>query len=190
MFHKIKNKLESQKLIEKKGLNYNPYIILKEDSPTMEVLEFISRYEELAIRDPRPMGKFHHCIPQAKVLDVLAGYDSIIGLRLQPSLKRYDDEFLVLQGDIEVGRFTTQVKATLNDAPGVSLREATNNPNLYKTYQWNWVEDKDPEITGLRQIMNYIFKHELFDMIVEFTIYSRPVGKNNENLIIWELRNY
>ena len=190
MFNKVRNKLESQRLIEKKGLNYNPYLTLRPETTFQEIHEFSRRYDFLAIRDPRPMGTFIHSVPRDKLISTIAQYPDRSGLRIQPSLKAYDDKYLVLQGDIEIRRFDFTAKATLNDKPGVSLREATNNPELLKTYQWDWGYDRDPDVPGLKQVIDYIFRHELFDMIVEFTLYSKPVGIKREELIIWECRNY
>lgn len=186
----IRNKTESQRFIESKGLNYNPYLVLTGDTTLKEIHDFAKNYEFLAIRDPRPMGKFKHLVPRKRLLDVIAEYPTKTGLKLQPSLKAYDDTCLLLQGDIEINTHTELVRATLNSVPGVSLREATNNPDILQTYTWDWTTGKDPNVRGLSEVIDYLFEHELLNMIVEFTLYSRPVGIKNEPLIIWECRNY
>lgn len=49
---------------------------------------------------------------------------------------------------------------------------------------------KKYSIAGLNKVIDYICCHELFNVIVEFSMYDVPVGVNQENLIIWEIRNY
>ena len=38
-------------------------------------------------------------------------------------------------------------------------------------------------------IIDYILLNKLTNIIVEFTVFNCKVGKNNENVVIWELRN-
>jgi hypothetical protein len=40
------------------------------------------------------------------------------------------------------------------------------------------------------KILEFISEYELFDVVVEFTYYDIPVGRNREPLLIWEIRNY
>jgi len=68
------------------------------------------------------------------------------------------------------------------------LRTATDNPKY--NISINLLEEKDPKIRGISKVIDYLFHNELFGVIVEFTLFDCPVGCNNEEIVIWELRNY
>ena len=44
------------------------------------------------------------------------------------------------------------------------------------------------DIPGFSKIMRYITEHELYDVIVEFSVYDCKIGVNKENVVISELR--
>ena len=94
---------------------------------------------------------------------------------------------MILQGDIQVDS-DMRMLATLNDEKGISLRQATGKPKY--NLSLNLLEQKDPPIRGIGKVVDYIFRHELFDVVVEFTLYNCPAGCNDEEIVIWELRNY
>ena len=45
------------------------------------------------------------------------------------------------------------------------------------------------QVKGVEEIIQYMLKHNLIDIIVEFVVYDRPVGVKNENVLIVELRS-
>jgi len=51
-------------------------------------------------------------------------------------------------------------------------------------------ERREPSIPGLTEAIDFIVKHELFNIYVEISVFEIPVGIKRENIIIWELRNY
>ncbi len=70
-----------------------------------------------------------------------------------------------------------------------SVRQAEVNPE----YSFNCdIDDKRlNQIDGLDQVIDYIFKKNLFDYMVEFSSFDIPVGIQNEKVIVFELRtNY
>ena len=45
-------------------------------------------------------------------------------------------------------------------------------------------------ISGINRIIDYVYKYELFDMVVEFFVFDIPVGVNKEYVVIIELRTH
>ena len=59
-------------------------------------------------------------------------------------------------------------------------------PNIFlKTDIFN---NKIKYIKGLDEVISYIFKHFLFDIIIEFCVYDIPLGIYKENVVIFEVR--
>ncbi len=98
------------------------------------------------------------------------------------------DDRLILQGDIEIDRDFI-MRASLSDIKGISNRIAMEKP-VYNIYNYDLKEKRDPPISGLSKVIDYISQNSLIDMVVEFSLFEIPVGINQENIIIWELRNY
>lgn len=44
-------------------------------------------------------------------------------------------------------------------------------------------------IPGIELIVNYLYQYELIDVIVEFGVFSEPIGINKEPVVIFELRS-
>lgn len=72
-----------------------------------------------------------------------------------------------------------------------------NNQNIYvlRDPTWNistnYYDKKIKYIPNIDKIIDYIFKHDLFDTVVEFSVYLERVGKYQEHVVIFELRtNY
>lgn len=104
---------------------------------------------------------------------------------LVESLKQPDDKNMIVQGYVKVTK-DYDVVAELNRVKGLNMREAMRNPPIILTF--NDLYDRSPRY--LNKILDLIYKHELFDHIVEFTQYDCAVGVKKENIIIWEVRNY
>lgn len=58
--------------------------------------------------------------------------------------------------------------------------------------KWNistyYYDKKIRSIPNIDKIIDYIFKKELFDMVVEFAVYLEKVDKHSEYVAIFELR--
>lgn len=63
---------------------------------------------------------------------------------------------------------------------------AEKNPDF--NYATNIFDKKLNKIPCFDLIYSYIIEHKLTDIIVEFAIYDKPVGVNNEQVIIFEIR--
>lgn len=49
-------------------------------------------------------------------------------------------------------------------------------------------ENNIKKLSDINKIIDYYFKHNLFGNILECTLYNTPVGVNQEELLIWEIR--
>jgi hypothetical protein len=130
-----------------------------------------------------PGGKFFYKLTAKQVLEVTHIYPKF---SLFESLAQADD-LLVLQGEISISE-QFKILASLDDRKGISNREAMQNPHW--TLNSNDLIKRKYSIPGLNKVIDYIACNELFDVIVEFSMYDVPVGVNQENLLIWELRSY
>ena len=96
---------------------------------------------------------------------------------------------MVIQGDIFVDS-KLNVIGTVSKVKGETLREVTNNPSMFETIKCNIVDEKIN--VGIRsevhKIIDYICEHNLFNVIVEFSMYDCSVGITGDNIIVWELR--
>ncbi|MBQ7466520.1 MAG: hypothetical protein IJS74_00440 [Clostridia bacterium] len=82
-----------------------------------------------------------------------------------------------------------QISLSVTCEDNCSVRQAEVNPQ----YSFNCdIDDRRlDKIDGLDQVIDYIFKKNLFDVMVEFASMDIPVGTENEKVIIFELRtNY
>ena len=97
-------------------------------------------------------------------------------------------EDIILVGDIKVHR---GIGADIIDLTARTDSEATQR-NIYENPEYNFhttIEDnKIWDVPGFSKIMRYITDHELYDVIVEFSVYDCKIGVNKENVVISELR--
>lgn len=182
----VKNKKQSDYLIKSLQLNRMSEGIFtcnQEEELKKFLKENLHPYYN--IRDKNAsMGEFRYKITAEEVLKYANSYQLF---SVYESLADADQNHMLLQGEIRVDS-NWNVKASLDDRRCISNREAMKQPkfNIF----FNILESSEPHICGLKQILDYIIVNQLFDVIVEFTLYDVPVGVKKENIIIWELRNY
>ena len=70
--------------------------------------------------------------------------------------------------------------------PNFTGKMAEQNPEF--NYYTDIFDKKLNLIPGFDKIFEYIYKHDLLDVIVEFALYSKPLGIYNEPVIIFEIR--
>ncbi len=182
----IKNKIESIKKINKLGLNKFPEQLFTKDA-LEEIKEFIEKNPACyyAIRDKsKPNGIFKLKVAADKVLDEIDGYNLF---SINVSSANYVDSQL-LTGEIEF-LSNGEVYATLSLDSSASVRDAIRNPdfNLKTT-----IFDKElSRIPYFDYIYKYISDNNLYDIIVEFSLFDKEVGEKKEKVIVYELRtNY
>lgn len=116
---------------------------------------------------------------------------------LKPNIDFYFYEYIreddrKMQGHIEI-RNNMDILGELSYKDGIILREAMENPeiifeaNLLDTKGIKRCENRCPY---LKEIINYICEKNLVGYTVEFSMFHSPLGVENENIIIWEIRNY
>lgn len=92
----------------------------------------------------------------------------------------------VLIGDIYISRDLDEFWLIASDNPDYNTRMVLRNP------KWNintcYYDKKIGNIPNIDKIIDYIFKKELFDVVVEFAVYLEKIGKYNEYVAIFELR--
>lgn len=184
----IKTKRESLNKMKELGLNY-----FDEEIFSLKDLEGIENFfkrtdaKEYCVRDPeRASGKFFFVKNFEECKPLLKNYkDSVI---ICVSCNEYNDD-VVLVGDIKVKREYG------NDTVDITARtdpQATHR-NIYENPQYNMhtsiEDDRLWNIPGFSKVMAYITEHELYNLVVEFTLYDCPVGVKKEKIAIFELRS-
>lgn len=183
----IKNKAESDSFIRRRGFNRMLEGIFTSETPIETIEEFLDKYNYKLynVRDKAiAKGPFRYKLTRDEVLQVIKDFERF---SIFESLAEADEK-LVLQGELEL---TTDflLRGALSDIKGQSNRIAMETP-VYNILNLDLVNGKEPNIPGLKGIIDYICREGLVGMVVEFSLYDVPVGMNKEKLIIWELRNY
>lgn len=181
----ITNKIESMKAIENLGLNKFPERLFKKGQ-IEEIKQFLEKYpaDYYAIRDKsKAGGTFKLKVDSDKVLEEIKGYDLFT---INVSSANYADNQLLV-GEIEF-LSNGEVYAVLSTSSTASVRDALQNPTFnLKTDIFDKILD---EIPYFDLIYQYIVYHELQDIIVEFSLFDREVGIQNDCVIIYELRTH
>lgn len=183
----IKNKIESIEMIKKLGLNKLPeglFMRGEEDKVKNFLREF--SYDLYAIRDKtKTGGVFKFNVKREDVLNEISGYDIFT---INVSSGNYENHQLVT-GDIKISS-DGSVYAVLSTDPQASVRDAYKNSDININTD---IFDKKAlnKIPNFDEIYQYLYEHNLIDVIVEFSLFDIDVGIKNEKIIIWELRtNY
>ena len=191
----IHSKKESDFLIRKIGLNHIDFMSFDlGDCSIDDVICAIDNGEESRnkvynIRDNEHYnGKFTVGIHFKNLREELKNYMGC-RVRINENIIDYDKDNLIVKGDIVLHRDFT-VRATISGVKGITQREASNNPNVFETVDCNIVNEKfiSKYKRELEKVLDLICKNNLFDVIVEFGVYDKAIGVNNENIIFWELR--
>lgn len=183
----IRNKFESDYFIKKIWVNRLSEHIFTDKISPKELETFFDdyNYDFYNIRDKEnAAGEFKYKLTRDEALEVSKLYKKF---SIYESLATAD-KVLILQGDVEIDD-NFIMRASLSDIKNISNRQAMQNP-VYNIYGHDLTLQKDPNIRGLSQVIDYISEYNLIGMVVEFSLYEVPVGEKRENIIIWELRNY
>lgn len=180
---KIHNKLESYNKIAELNLNKFPEKIFKANQEK-EVIDFINSYpaKYYAIRDKSKAGGIFKLKVESKdILQEIKEYDTF---SINVSSYNYINNQLLV-GEIIISG--TNVSAILSTNGSFSVRDAIKSPdyNFVTTIFDNKLLNKIPCFDN---VYKYIIENELTDTIVEFSYFNIPVGINNENIVIYELR--
>lgn len=181
---KVRNKLESIRLIKKLQLNSFPEKLFhKED--TDEIKQFLEEYPAkfYAIRSKEIVGckKNNFKVPKAQVLNEINNFNLFT---INVSSYNYISNFILI-GDIKIGsnKEVWFIGSTNRNFTG---KMAEKNPDF--NYSTDLFDKRLNKIPCFDLIYDYIIKHNLIDVIVEFAIYDKPVGIYNEQIVIFEIR--
>lgn len=184
----IVNKYESDCAIVRLGLNKMLEGIFTSKSSQEDLIKFLDRnkHDHYNIRDKSdPSGKFQYKLTRDEVIENSKDYKKKFSV--YESLAEAD-KTLILQGEIQIDKDFVMM-ASLSDVKGISNRIAMQEPK-YNIHGFDLTDKREPSIRGLSKVLDYIISKELLDVVVEFSLFEIPVGINNEDIIIWELRNY
>ena len=183
----IRNKSESLLNIQRLGLNYFPEKVF---NPNDKKLKSNLKYfvEEnnaklYVLRDyQKSQGKAFFNICKNAIFRYAKKYKNCFSVAV--SSKNYGNYVLI--GDIYISKSLDTFMFFASDNPNYSTRDVLRNP------KWNLCTDyydkRIDYIPNIDKIIDYIFKYNLFDVIVEFAVYPYRVGKNNEYVVVFELR--
>lgn len=178
----IKTKMESYNKISELMLNRFAEEVFKsgEDEKVVMFLES-NPAKFYAIRDKsKAGGVFKLAVEKCDVIKEVSEY-SIFSINVS-SYNYKDDQRLVgeifFDGDNVSGILSTKL--------GYSVRDAIRDPDF--NFTTNIYDDILDQIPFFDKVYEYIVVHKLQGIIVEFAYFDKPVGVNNENIIIYELR--
>ena len=183
---KICTKIESYNKIIELNLNRFPEKIFKK-SQTKEIQTFIKQHPAryYAIRDKsKPGGEFKLKVEKQNIFKEIDGYE-LFSINVS-SFNYVENQLLV--GEILIENQT--VNAILSTNKTYSVRDTLKKPdfNFIASIFDNEVLNQVPYFD---EVYKYIIKNKLKGVIVEFAYFNKPVGINNENIVVYELRtNY
>lgn len=182
----IKKKDKSDTLIKKYGLNtMSSRIFTKEQIEDVKKFINDSQHKYYSMRTKnKSSGKFLYLLKPEEVIQNISSFELF---SLSESLVDADKNHLILQGEMQILNNWTCI-ASLSDEKGIPNRVVQNAPK-YKLF-FSLIDNYEPSILGLKQIIDFYIIHELFGFVLEFSMYDVPVGIKKENIIIWEIRDY
>ncbi|HIU51828.1 MAG TPA: hypothetical protein IAB70_04300 [Candidatus Merdicola faecigallinarum] len=185
--YQIYNKLESAELIEKLNLNVLPQKMFKVNG-VQDVEGFLDSHpaQFYSIRDNVKSNSKNRNHKASKE-DILNSYQKFDICTVGVSQFNYIDN-QVLTGNIlidEKGNVTIEGTNEKCD----SAREAVNNAKYH--INTDIFDKKLKYINGAYDIIDYVLEHNLQNVVVEFSVFNKNIGVNQEKVLIWELRtNY
>lgn len=179
----VKSKRHSSELIRDLNLNRVPEMILdKYDASKIE--DFCNQYQEpvYILRDlDSPSGMFFVCKSKEECLKNAKNYPGHFSLAV--SYSSYTGK--VLLGDIMIDNNRVVIGAR-NDS-------ASHHRNIYENACINldtdWDDKRLWKVHGVEKVFNYVLSKNIFNVVVEFVVYDKKVGVNNEDVLIVELRS-
>jgi len=160
------------------------HIYIKPESNPVEVKAFIEKYPAnyYAIRDKSKSGGiFKLAVKREDVINEITGYE-LFSVNVS-SFNYMDNQLLV--GEICISGY--DVNAILSTNSKYSVRDTLRNPDF--NFITSIFDDETlNNVPYFDNVYKYIVEHKLQNVIVEFAYFNKPVGINNENIIIYELR--
>lgn len=189
----IKNKEQSREFIKNAKLNTVwTSELLKGDLDNLMILSYvdpkvIKHYDYYGIRENKPGGLFQYAVSRDNLLFTIVENYANKYFTVCESMYFKDKENMLVQGDF----YLTEnfiLSYGYSDIKGKSLRESSRN-FPYKIWELD-IKQRHYLNSNINKIVDYLVNNNLFNMTVELTLYDYKVGIKNENIIIWEVRNY
>lgn len=184
---KIKDKKDSINKMKELRLNYFPLEVFAVND-IEGIKKFFEKFpsDEYVLRSPnKTNANFFYVQNFTQAFEKLSYFSNEVTVDV--SYRPYKND-IILVGDIKVhkGLGADTVDLTARTDCEATQRNIYENPkyNLHTTIEDNKLWD----IPGFSKIMRYITEHELYDVIVEFSVYDCKIGINKENVVISELR--
>lgn len=181
---KISSKIESVNKIRQLNLNHLPEEVFT-NYDINKIKDFIdTTHQELYIvRDmSKVLGLTYFNVSPKQILDLVSNYTAKFSI----AVSAFNYCTYTLHGDIYLSRNLE----TLNMFASNTVSNQTRG--LMSNCQWNlstsYYDPKLKRILNLDIILDYIFKYDLFDVIVEFGVFPNPIGQNSERVLVFELR--
>ena len=181
---KIRTKAESVKAVKTLGVNQFPEILLTEvDEEKIKSFLEETKSEWYVIRDKTVVASSKvRSVKPNEVIDYCKEAD-ISKFTIGVSFRDYK-KYHICVGELHIHGDT--VDYFLSNNPDYSPRDLLKDPDHSGTA--HLFDKKLRYIKGLQTAIDYAFEYNLIDMIVEFSVFSHPVGIKNEKVVIWELR--
>ena len=180
---KIESKQHSADVIKKLRLNGVPECVFHEFDE-QGIKSFCAKYfsTKYILRDlDSPAGKYYFCANVDECLQNAKNYMGTFSL----GVSCFSYTGLILLGEIYLTKENVTLIARTDDK--------ANHRNIYENadFKLNTTleDDKLWEVPGFDLLIKYIIEHNLYDIIVEFVVYDKNVGVNNEKVLIVELRS-
>ncbi|MBQ8430800.1 MAG: hypothetical protein IJX26_02505 [Clostridia bacterium] len=184
----IKSKTDSSVQLKRLGLNYIDNIIIETNNLENAKL-FVEQNpaEEYCLRSlDSALGQYFFAKNIDEIIELSKNYNDKfwLGVSTRPLATH-----LLLLGDIKVDKERNIVDLVAKTSTNANHRNLDDNPefNFHTTLE----DDNLWNVPSFLTLINYISKHHLYNMVVEFAIYDCPVGHHKENILIYEIRtNY
>ena len=182
----VKNKVDSIKIIKELGLNQLPEgLFYRGEEEKVKAFLKENSAALFAIRDrTKTGGNFKFNVKMKDVLKEIKGYQ-IYTINISTSTYKNHQK---LTGDIKISS-DNMVCLTVTTDPEASVRDAYSKP-VFNFQTDIFDKRKLDKVPGFDYIYEYIVKHNLIDVIVEFSYFDIEVGIKNEKIVIWELRTH
>lgn len=180
----IYTKKQSDSYINRLGLNTLDSLIVS-GADSEKISSYIEKtgFEVYNIRDMKTSGKLMYGVAKEKVVEEATSYEKC---RVYESLIKADEK-LIMQGDFIITK-DYELTYSVSSEKCIPLRVAAYRPMYTGTVDLK--ERNEPKINGLREIVDYLIEHRIFDKYVEASIFDCCVGKLQQSIIVWEVRNY
>lgn len=136
-------------------------------------------YHRYAIRSLVPNGCFFRNLSYN---DVLYFFEKLkTPFIVCDDYTHFDKSHLLCNGEIELYKTsfnTYSYRGKINKSSSIQIREIS-----YPSFDI-------PRQQIPKQVLDFIWKHYLLNTVVEFSLYSIPLGIKSSPLIIWEIRRY